>query len=99
MSRPAPPPTAPELGCAQRGVPGTSEEVLDEWRDQLHPQLHLPARLLKGSSRHQPRPQVQALLLLWGNRQLRLGLCSAHGQAGPKGWRYNSGSTPRLKGG
>lgn len=64
----------------QRPVPaGSSEEVLNQRRHHLHPQLHLPARLLKGGGGHHPRPQVELLLLLGKRNKQESGVSSGPG--------------------
>lgn len=68
------------------GRPGSqylrsSEEVLNQRSHHLHPQLHLPARLLKGGRGHRTRPQVELRLLLGKRGRQGLGVGSSTGDA------------------
>ena len=58
----------------------SSEEVLDQRSHHLHPQLHLPARLLKGGRGHHACPAVELLLLLGkrDNQESRGGSRTSH---------------------
>ena len=65
----------------------SSEEVLDQRSYHLHPQLHLPAWLLKGGRGHHTCPAVELLLLLGkrDNQELQGSSRTSHSACRPWG--------------
>lgn len=77
-------------GAAPEASPVSSEEVLDQRGHHLHPQLHLPTRLLEGGGRHRGRPQVELRLLLRKSADGQGG--GQRGPARPSPWSTPEGS-------